>query len=93
MKRLIVSVMALVICGAVCMAQNVTIRAVDRPAAEVFRGIVEQTGKNFVYSSDILKGVRVSVDVKDRPLRQTLSIMFKGKGIEYRVKGLSLIHI
>lgn len=91
MKRLIVSVMALVICGAVCMAQNVTIRAVDRPAAEVFRGIVEQTGKNFVYSSDILKGVRVSVDVKDRPLRQTLSIMFKGKGIEYRVKGNNII--
>ena len=35
--------------SAVCTAKNVTIRAVNQPAAEVFRSIVEQTGKNFVY--------------------------------------------
>lgn len=73
------------------MAQNVTIRAVDSPAAEVFRSIVEQTGKNFVYSSDILKGVRVSVNVRNRPLKQTLDIMFKGTGIGYKVKGNNII--
>lgn len=39
----------------ILQAQNVTIRAVNQPAAIVFRFIVEQTGMNFVYSSELLK--------------------------------------
>ncbi len=75
----------------VMMAQNVTIRAVNRPAATVFRSIVEQTGKNFVYSSDLLKNMRVSVDVKDKPLRQVLSVMFADSDIEWKIQGKNII--
>ncbi|MDE6786872.1 MAG: STN domain-containing protein, partial [Muribaculaceae bacterium] len=71
----------------VILAQKVTIKAVDQPASVVFRGIVEQTGKNFVYSSDLLKNMRVSVNVKDRPLKEALSIMFKDTDIEWKIKG------
>ena len=46
---------ALLTTALVSSAQNVTIKAKDRPAAEVFRSIMEQTDKNFVYSSDLLK--------------------------------------
>lgn len=89
MKRLLLSIM---LCGAVaCMAQNVTIRAVDRPASAVFRSIVEQTGKNFVYSSELLKDMRVTVNVKDKPLKQALSQIFRDSGIDYEIKGNNII--
>ncbi len=75
----------------VCMAQNVTIRAVNQPASVVFRSIVEQTGKNFVYSSELLKNMHVSVNVKNKPLKQTLSIIFKDTDIKYEIKGRNII--
>ncbi len=73
------------------MAQNVTIRAVNQPASVVFRSIVEQTGKNFVYSSELLENMRVTVNVKDKPLKQALSIMFRDSDIEWKIKGKNII--
>lgn len=90
MKKLII----MIISGWIVMAvnaQNITLKAVDQPAAEVFRTIVEQTGKNFVYSSELLKDVRVSVDIKKKPLKQALEIMLKDTGIEYQIKGKNII--
>ena len=85
-------VLSLMLCfSAVCMAQNVTIRAVNQPASVVFRSIVEQTGKNFVYSSELLKDMRVSINVKNKPLKQALSIIFKDSDIEYEIKGRNII--
>jgi len=75
----------------ILQAQNVTIRAVNQPAAIVFRSIVEQTGMNFVYSSELLKDMKVSVTVKDKSLKHTLSEIFKGSDIEYRIKGKNVI--
>lgn len=72
-------------------AQKVTINAMKQPAAVVFRNIVEQTGKNFVYSSELLKDMRVTINVKDKPLKQTLSIMFKDSDIEWKIKGKNII--
>lgn len=89
MKRLVLSIMLCV--GAACMAQNVTVRAVDRPAPAVFRTIVGQTGKNFVYSSELLKDMRVSVNVKDKPLKQALDLIFRDTDIEYEIKGKNII--
>ena len=89
MKQLVLSIMLCV--GTVCVAQNVTIRAVDQPASAVFRSIVRQTGKNFVYSSELLKNMRVSVNVKNKPLKQTLSIIFKDSDIKYEIKGKNII--
>lgn len=89
MKRIIFLLLAAVALSAA--AQNVTVSAVDRPAAEVFRSIVGQTGMNFVYSSDLLAGVKVTVDVKDKPLRKALDIIFKDTGIEYKIKGRNVV--
>lgn len=77
--------------SAVCAAKNVTIRAVNQPAAEVFRSIVEQTGKNFVYSSDLLTNMRVTVNVNDKSLKYTLSAIFDVTNIEYKIKGKNII--
>lgn len=89
MKLFVLSIMLCV--SAVCMAQNVTIRAVNQPASVVFRSIVEQTGKNFVYSSELLRDMRVSVEVKNKSLKHTLSIIFKNSDIEYKIKGKNII--
>lgn len=89
MKKLVLSIMLCV--STACMAQNVTVRAVDQPAPAVFRTIVGQTGKNFVYSSELLKDMRVSVNVKDKPLKQALDIIFRDSDIEYEIKGKNII--
>lgn len=89
MRRFILSIM--LCAGAVCLAQNVTIRAVNQPAPVVFRSIVEQTGKNFVYSSELLRDMRVSVNVTDKPLKYTLSLIFKDSDIEYKIKGKNIV--
>ncbi len=91
MRRALILSLMLCVCMAVGAARKVTVRAVDRPAPEVFRSIVEQTGKNFVYSSELLRDMRVSVDVADKPLRQALDEMFRGTDIEYRIKGKNII--
>ena len=91
MKRLM-SLLLGVCCGvSVVFAQNVTIRAVNQPAANVFRSIVEQTGKNFVYSSDLLKNVRVTVRANNKPLNQVLTEMFAGTEIVYAIKGNNIV--
>lgn len=89
MKQFVLAIMLCV--SAVCMAQNVTVRAVNQPASVVFRSIVEQTGKNFVYSSELLKDMRVSVNVRNKSLEHTLSIIFKDSDIVYEIKGKNII--
>ncbi len=73
MKRIIPLLFGIICCVSVAKAQSVTIRAVNQPAPQVFRSIVEQTGKNFVYSSELLKDVRVTVKAKNKPLNYVLS--------------------
>lgn len=90
MKRLII-LLLLALTGILCEARNVTIHAVNRPAAEVFRSIVEQTGMNFVYSSELLSDMRVTVDVTDKPLKKALTAMFRNTDITYTVKGRNII--
>ncbi len=72
-------------------AQKVSIKAIDQPAATVFRSIIEQTGKNFVYSSELLEDVRLTLDVHNKPLRTALEEAFKGTDIEFKIKGKNVI--
>lgn len=73
------------------LAQNVTIRAVNQPAATVFRSLIEQIGKNFVYSSELLKNVKVTVTANDKPLKKVLDEMFGDTDIEYKIKGRNVV--
>lgn len=87
----LVALLIMLCAATVCSGRNITIRAADEPVAHVFRSIVEQTGKNFVYSSHLLKDLRVSVDVKNKSLRHTLSMVFKDTDIDYEIKGKNII--
>lgn len=72
-------------------ARNVTVSVTDEAASEVLRVIVEQTGMNFVYPSDLLADVRVTVDAVDIPLKKVLAAMFRGTDIVCRIKGRDII--
>lgn len=89
--KTILTIIALACACIICQAQKVTVKAADEPASEVFRRIVEQTGMNFVYSSDVLDDVRVSVDATNMPLKKALTMMFEGTDIEYRIKGKNIM--
>lgn len=69
------------------IAQKVTVDVVEQPASVVFRSLMEQTGKNFVYSTRLLDGLKVTVKAKDKPLKKVLSRMFAGTGIEFKIEG------
>ena len=87
MRRQFILLSVAAMCAVTAMAQNVTIEAQDRPAEEVFKQLMSQTGKNFIYSSDILSGVRVNVKADKKPLKKVLRQMFEDTDIEYRIKG------
>ncbi len=90
--RLAILILIFLLCfPAKLCSQNVTVKALERPAAVVFRDIVEQTGKNFVYSSDLLKDMKITVDAKNRPLKAVLADIFRGTDIEFRIKGNNVI--
>ena len=91
MRKIILLIIGLLLNGVLVSAQNVTLKAKDQSAATVFRNIMEQTGLNFVYSSDLLKGVKVSVNISNQPLRIALDEIFKDTDISYKIKGKSVI--
>ncbi|MDE5996861.1 MAG: STN domain-containing protein, partial [Muribaculaceae bacterium] len=73
------------------LAQNVTIKAVDKPAPEVFRSIMEQTDKNFVYASELLKDMKITISANKKPLKKVLDEIFRDSGIKYEIKGNNVI--
>ncbi len=72
-------------------AAGVTLQVRNRSAESVFREIMKQTGKNFVYKSGTLDGIRVTVSVTDVSLEKALERIFDGTDITYRINGNSVI--
>ena len=72
-------------------AKNITIKAANEPAEQVFQSIIAQTGMNFVYTAGMLDGMKVSLDVRDMPLRDVLRSVFEGSAVTYRIKGRNVI--
>lgn len=90
MKRILI-LSALLAVNIIVMAQDITLKATDRPAAEVFRDIMLQTDMNFIYSSDLLKDMRVSVNVRKQTLKKVLKDIFKDSDINFQIKGKNVI--
>lgn len=91
MKRCISLIFLVFSATLILSAGNVSIKAVNQPAASVFRSIVDQTGKNFVYSSDLLKDVMVTISADNKPLKSVLSEIFANIDIEFKIKGKNII--
>lgn len=91
MKRCLSLIIVCLFFAIALCAQKVSVKAINQPAAVVFRSLVEQTGKNFVYSSDLLKDVRVTVSADRKPLKTVLNEMFHDSDIEFKIKGNNVI--
>ena len=91
MKRFTLFASLCLAAGGSLVAQNVSVKAKNRPAATVFAEIMRQTDKNFIYSSSLLKGVKVSITAKNEPLPTVLDRMFDGTGITYRIRGNNIM--
>ena len=91
MKRILAIFFQVFLFSLCLQAQNVTVKAVNQPASTVFRNLMEQTGKNFVYSSDLLRDMKVSINVTNQPLKKVLDEIFKNTDIKYSFKGKNVI--
>ncbi|MBD5356038.1 MAG: TonB-dependent receptor [Bacteroides sp.] len=88
MKRKLVTTATLITLAAFGLnAQNVTMTAINRNAESVFVELLQLTGKNFIYPSGLLKGLKVTVKADNTPLSDILDKMFEGTGISYKIKG------
>ncbi len=88
MKKKLVSVaISMAFATLSMLSQNVTLSVTNKNAEIVFADIMKQTGKNFIYPADLLKGIKVSVKANETPLTEVLDNIFKGYGISYKIKG------
>ncbi|MDE7346738.1 MAG: TonB-dependent receptor [Muribaculaceae bacterium] len=88
MKRKLISVAISMAFATIAVhSQNVTLHVYNKSAEVIFADIMQQTSKNFIYPSDILTGLNVTVNADDLPLTVVLDNMFKGTGITYKIIG------
>lgn len=87
MKRTLILTTILLTAVSIVSAQNVSIEARGRNASSVFKELMKQTGKNFIYTSDLLKGMKVTIDAKNEPLAKVLDKMFSNTGVTYTIVG------
>lgn len=85
--RTAVVILAVVMTAWAACARPITLTAHDRPAEEVFKELMAQSDKNFVYPAGILSGITVTVDAEKQSLRRVLRQMFKDTDIDFKIKG------
>ena len=73
-------------------SQKVTLSENDVSLKKVFKEIRRQTGFLFFYSDEILQQARkVSVHLRDAPLKQVLDSCFRGQPLEYEITANTII--
>lgn len=80
-----------IVLGLPLHAQNVSINEHGKSMETVFKELVRSAGKNYVYKSDLLKGLTVSISAKDEPLNSVLRRMFEGTDIAFTISGNNVI--
>lgn len=72
--------------------QNVTLRVKNVPMKEVFREIQKQTGLNILVKESLLeKAGKVTLDVKDMPVEQVLTLCLKDQPLRYFIEGGAIV--
>ncbi|MES2417036.1 MAG: SusC/RagA family TonB-linked outer membrane protein [Bacteroidota bacterium] len=65
--------------------QNITLTANKQPLTEVFATIEKQSGYNFFWKGNDLKGYKVSVDLKGASLKETMNTLLKDLPFVYSI--------
>lgn len=92
MRRLNISILLWLAAAAFPMfGQRVSIKAENSPAEKVFAELMDRSGKNFIYTSDLLKSLRVTVTATNEPMEKVLDRMLTGTDIGYRIRGNNVL--
>lgn len=72
--------------------QRITLSAKMITLEKVFRSIYQQTGYQFVYNDETMKGARkINIDVKDATLQEVLVICFKDQPLDYIIQNKTVV--
>src|SRR5689334_4732574 len=72
--------------------QTVTLTLKNVPVQKVFKAVSRQTGVSIVYCEDLFEGLdRVSINVKNAPLKDVLQQCLTGASFEYSVQGNTIV--
>lgn len=88
----LVFVLFLSLSVSVAEAQNsgITLKMQDATVAQVMKAIEGQSQYVFLYNNiDINR--RVSIDVRNKGIRETLDMLFKGSDISYKIDSLQIL--
>ena len=91
MKRFGLITFSLLLCAITLSARNISVKAINEKAETVFARIMKQSGKNFIYSPDVLKGLKINIDATDLSLQETLSRIFANTDVSFKIKGNNVI--
>uniref|UniRef100_UPI00334210FB STN domain-containing protein n=1 Tax=Pseudopedobacter sp. TaxID=1936787 RepID=UPI00334210FB len=73
-------------------AQNITLTKKNISLTELFKEIKKQSGYDFVYKHDLLiKGKSISIDVKNRPLKEVLDQSFENQPFSYSIESKTVV--
>lgn len=72
--------------------QKITLSEKNVSLEKVFRSIYQQTGYQFIYHDETLKGTRkINIDVKEATLQQVLDICFLAQPLEYVIQNGAIV--
>lgn len=89
-RQILFSVLILI--SILSLRAEISINARNRDIHSVFAEIMHQSGKNFVYSSDLLKGRKIiNLNVQKESLKNVLDKLFAGTDVSYYIRGNNIL--
>lgn len=74
------------------LAQKITLNKSNESIQSVFKAIKSQSGYNFFYTDNLLKGAKpINITVRDAELTDVLSLIFADQPFEYELKNKTVI--
>ncbi|WP_083505359.1 SusC/RagA family TonB-linked outer membrane protein [Pedobacter ginsenosidimutans] len=88
----IVLIMAIMQVSASTFAQRITLSEKNATLRKVFDRISDQSGYNFIFTSDLLKGTKpVWINVKDTELAQVLDKIFANQPVSFSIEDKTVV--
>jgi hypothetical protein len=73
-------------------AKTITLSEKNAPLEKLFRSIWKQTGQQFIYTDEMLKGTKkVNIEVKNASLQEVLSICFDNQPLTYSIQDNAIV--
>jgi hypothetical protein len=73
-------------------AKTITLSEKNAPLEKLFRAIWKQTGQQFIYTDEMLKGTKnVTIEVKNASLNEVLNICFQNQPLIYAIQDNAIV--